>query len=58
MDLKKLKEVVNKLKALLDDPQPGMLSWNMFLQERCEEFTKMYEEAKRGKVYEETSLDS
>lgn len=32
-----LKESVRKLQALLDDPHPGLATWNVMLMDRCRE---------------------
>lgn len=42
MTLEQLKEYNRRLSALLEDPQPGLISWNMFLHDvmtqMCNEF--------------------
>lgn len=40
--LEYLKQEVNKLKVLLDDPQPGCISWVMFLNERLENISNFW----------------
>lgn len=37
-----LKEEVDKLKSLLDDPQPGLMSWYACLDERMKSLIKMW----------------
>jgi hypothetical protein len=36
MQFEEFKEQVDKLKALVDDPQPGCIAWHMFLNQRME----------------------
>ena len=45
-DLTKLKESCEKLVSLLNDPQPGMVSWNGFVGERIDEIEKEIKKAK------------
>lgn len=40
--LEQLKDNVNKLKQLLDDPQPGLYMWNSFVAERIENIYKLW----------------
>lgn len=42
--LEELTEEIRKFNSLLLDPQPGLMTWHMFLQERCERTKKMLEE--------------
>lgn len=44
MTLEKLKEHVDKISALLNDPQPGLMSWNEFLDENLKAIIKGYYE--------------
>jgi hypothetical protein len=41
MDLDKLQAEVEKLLSLLQDRQPGLISWNMFMEERLKSIVKM-----------------
>jgi hypothetical protein len=45
MHLDELQAEVEKLLALLKDRQPGLMAWNMFLNERLEAIQKMIESA-------------
>lgn len=45
MNLDELHAEVRKLLSLLDDRQPGLISWNMFLEERLKSIAKMIEAA-------------
>ncbi|TWU51412.1 hypothetical protein Poly59_30040 [Rubripirellula reticaptiva] len=45
MNLDELQAEVEKLLALLKDRQPGLMTWNMFLNERLEAVQKMIESA-------------
>lgn len=40
-NLKELEVVTDKLNALLKDPQPGLISWCMFLDERLRELSQL-----------------
>jgi hypothetical protein len=42
MKLEEIKEFNRKLTALLDDPQEGAASWNMFLGDLIEKFIKSW----------------
>ena len=46
--LEKMKDEVNKLKALLDDPQPGLFTWHGFVDERIKSINKLYFEKSNG----------
>jgi len=39
-DVEKLLEHVNALKGLLDDPRPGVFTWNSMVGKRIEEISK------------------
>jgi len=41
MDLDKLQAEVEKLLSLLHDRQPGLISWNMFMEERLKSIVDM-----------------
>lgn len=41
MNLDELQIEIEKLLSLLNDRQPGMMTWNMFLRERLEAIKKM-----------------
>lgn len=43
MNLNELQAEVEKLLALLQDRQPGLMSWNMLLNERLQSIQKMIE---------------
>lgn len=43
-DLSLLKEKVDKLKALLEDPQEGLLTWSMFMCENWKAISEMWVE--------------
>lgn len=45
MNLEKLQEETEKLLALLQDRQPGLMTWNMFLKERLESVVTLAAEA-------------
>lgn len=36
-EMEKLNEAVTRVKNLLDDPHPGLMSWNDLLREACKE---------------------
>ena len=40
--LQELKDAVTQLKALLDDPQPGLISWVSMVHDRWEEVVDLY----------------
>ena len=42
-NIEELQEIVNGLKALLDDPHPGLFTWQAMVAKRLEQFTKFYE---------------
>ena len=41
-DFNKLKDYVDKLSKLLEEPQTGLMSWNMLVSENWEGITKMW----------------
>lgn len=45
MNLDELQKEIEKLLVLLKDRQQGMMSWNMFLEERLKNIHKMIESA-------------
>lgn len=47
MNLDKLQAEVEKLLSLLKDRQPGLTTWNMFLEERLKTIQKMITELTR-----------
>ncbi len=40
--LEQMQDEVNKLKALLDDPQLGMFTWHEFVDERIKNINKLH----------------
>jgi hypothetical protein len=40
--LDELREEVDKLKSLLDDPHPGLMSWSCFFVERMHNITSYW----------------
>ena len=40
MNLKELKKLNDKLTSLLNDPQPGFITWNMYLADVLKEIAK------------------
>lgn len=55
MKLEELREHVNKLKALLDDPQEGLISWNEFLYKDLKALS-LYGECKDCKFWDEHKI--
>lgn len=45
MNLDELQREVEKLSSLLNDRQPGTMTWNMFLSERLTNIKKLIEKA-------------
>lgn len=41
MTLNDLKEEAKKLVALLEDPQPGLFSWSMFVKDRIDNISRV-----------------
>lgn len=41
-DFKTLQEHIDKLKRLLDDPQPGLFSWNEMLNRRMQTISDLW----------------
>lgn len=41
--IEQLKEEARKLLSLLEDPQPGLFTWNMFLEERMKRINEIYQ---------------
>ena len=46
MDLTALKDSTEKLLSLLNDPQPGLMSWNSLVGEKMDEVRSHINEAK------------
>lgn len=42
MKIEELKNEVIKLLSLLEDPHPGLTTWNFFLNERLKNITALY----------------
>ena len=47
--IEELKVEVNKLKNLLDDPHPGLLTWNQFVRDRLIAISKFVESEEKDK---------
>ena len=50
MRLEKLRTEIGKIKALLDDPQEGLMSWNMALGDRMTSLIKEWRGTRRDPI--------
>lgn len=41
--LERYRELINKLNSLLDDPHPGLWSWNMMFSKVMEELVSLWQ---------------
>lgn len=48
MRIEKLRTEIDKIKSLLDDPQEGLMSWNMALSDRMTALIKEWRGPRKG----------